>query len=69
MWIETSSERPAHGQRIFYYFEPLESYHVGEYDAECDSVFGRSGFTSMVPEVPCWIGIPPLPDSVKIDNK
>lgn len=61
MWIETTSKRPADNQKIFYYFEPFGSYHFGVYDAESDSVVGRSGFTTMIPEVPYWMEVPQLP--------
>lgn len=49
------SDRPSHGQRVLYYFEPFERWYVGEYDAENDSVFGKSGFTTWVPEVTMWM--------------
>lgn len=62
MWIKTSDKRPKDGEKIFYYFEPFESFHVGTYEASSDSVYGKSGFTSMVPEVPYWMAIPALPE-------
>ena len=61
MWIKTLDRRPDHGQNIFYYFEPFGTYHVGQYDSESDSVHGKSGFTTVIPEVPYWMAIPPLP--------
>ena len=63
MWIKTLEQRPEEGQKIFYYFEPFESYHVGKYDSESDSVYGKSGFTTVIPEVPYWMAIPSLPES------
>jgi hypothetical protein len=60
MWIKTIYQRPQEGQKIFYYFEPFESFHVGTYDAESDSVYGKSGFTTVIPEVPYWMAIPKL---------
>lgn len=62
MWIKTKEQRPNDEQDIFYYFEPFEGFHKGVYDAEYDSVHGASGFTSMIPEVPYWMPIPPLPE-------
>jgi hypothetical protein len=61
MWINTLDRRPQDNEKIFYYFEPFGSFHVGNYDSESDSVYNKSGFTSMVPEVPYWIEIPPIP--------
>ena len=52
------SIRPADKQLLAYFFEPFCSVYVGEYDAEEDSVHGRSGFTSWVPEVLCWYPLP-----------
>ena len=63
MWIKTLEQRPEEGQEIFYYFEPFESYHVGKYDSESDSVYGKSGFTTVIPEVPYWMAITSLPES------
>lgn len=54
-WISTKEQRPKDGQKIVYYFEPFRSTFVGKYDKESDSVFSRAGFTTMEPEVPCWI--------------
>lgn len=61
MWIKTSDRRPKDGEKIFYYFEPFKSFHVGTYESEADSVYNRSGFTSVVPEVPFWMEIPDIP--------
>jgi len=61
MWIKTKEQRPNDEQDIFYYFEPFGSYHKGKYDKENDIVYGTSGFTSMIPEVPYWMKIPKLP--------
>jgi len=63
MWIKTLEQRPEEGQEIFYYFEPFESYHAGKYDSESDSVCGKSGFTTVIPEVPYWMAITSLPDN------
>lgn len=52
------SLRPSDGQHIAYRFEPFEGYHCGTYDAETDSVFGKSGFTSWTPEITQWFGLP-----------
>ncbi|BAG41544.1 hypothetical protein [Ralstonia phage phiRSL1] len=47
--------RPEDGQYIFYWFEPFGTWHAGRYDKASDSVYGRSGFTSVIPEVPFWM--------------
>lgn len=62
-WIKTKEQRPHNGQNIIYYFEPFASYHVGVYDWESDSVCGKSGFTTVIPEVPYWMAIPELPEN------
>lgn len=61
MWIRTADRRPLDRERILYYFEPFESFHVGTYDQSIDSVFNRSGFTTVIPEVPFWMEIPGIP--------
>ena len=53
--------RPIDGQLMAYYFAPGKSLHIGVYDAETDSVGGRSGFTTVIPEVPYWVPLPPMP--------
>lgn len=49
------SDRPKHGRRVIYYFEPFDQWYVGEYNSEHDSVFGKSDFTTWVPEVTMWM--------------
>jgi len=53
--VYAAQDRPTHGQRVLYYFEPFEQWYVGAYDADNDSVFGKSGFTSWLPEVTKWM--------------
>ena len=53
-WIPISA-RPEDGQEVVYFFEPFGTIHIGEYEAESDSVFGKSGFTTVIPEVPFWM--------------
>jgi hypothetical protein len=70
-WIRMIERRPQHLQRIFYYFEPFKSFHVGTYvdegglDASGEPaspmVEGKSGFTTVDPEVPFWMPAPDVP--------
>ena len=53
-WVKTKEQRPEDGQKIIYFFEPFGSLNIGTYISDSDSVYGKSGFTSMCPEVPCW---------------
>lgn len=53
--IYPASTRPTHGQRVIYYFEPFEKWYIGEYCSETDSVFGKWGFTTWLPEVTKWM--------------
>jgi hypothetical protein len=62
MWIKTEKQRPNDQQLIFYYFKPFGSYHKGRYNKEHDMVYSPGAFTSMIPEVPYWMPIPPLPE-------
>ena len=56
-WI-SGTERPKNDTLVAYLFEPFMSLHVGRYESEFDSVYGRSGFTSWQPEVLCWYPLP-----------
>lgn len=47
--------RPEDKQRVLYYFEPFEQWYVGIYEAETDSVYGKSGFSTWRPEVTRWM--------------
>ena len=53
------SQRPDDGEHVAYRFEPFGGYYCGVYDKESDSVSGKSGFTSWIPEVTEWYPIPP----------
>lgn len=61
-WIPIST-RPADGQKIIYFFEPFGGIHIGTYDQVSDSVGGRSGFTTVIPEVPFWMALPEPPSA------
>jgi len=50
--------RPFDRQHVAYRFEPFQSYYCGTYDSETDSVAGKHGFTSWLPEVTEWFGLP-----------
>ena len=50
--------RPNDGDLVAYLFQPFNGYYCGWYDAETDSVCGKSGFTSWVPEVTAWYPLP-----------
>jgi len=54
-------QRPLDKQRIVYYFEPFKTYHIGTYHAADDMVSGKSGFTTVIPEVPFWMPCPDVP--------
>lgn len=60
MWNKTKEQRPLDGQEIIYYFAPFKTYHLGKYSVDEDAVHGKSGFTSMVPEVPYWMELPKI---------
>jgi hypothetical protein len=65
MWHPMST-RPNDGQLVVYYFEPFKSIHVGTYHEhsetnEFDCISGKSGFTTVNPEVPWWMPLPPIP--------
>ena len=53
--VYAGKDRPADGQRVIYYFEPFEQWYVGKYTASDDSVIGRNGFSSWLPEVTKWM--------------
>jgi hypothetical protein len=50
----SQDDRPEDGQTIVYLFEPFNSWYIGKYIAEYDSVEGSQGFTTWDPEVIAW---------------
>lgn len=52
-WIDAEI-RPADQQRVVYFFEPFRRFYSGVYDRETDTVAGKHGFTSWLPEVVVW---------------
>ena len=63
-WLPIET-RPQDGQLIAYYFEPFKSLHVGRYDKTNDSVGSRSGFSTVIPEVPHWMPMPLPPAMIE----
>lgn len=53
--VYPSSKRPVEGQSVIYFFEPFNKWYIGTYYAETDSVEGKWGFTTWVPEVTKWM--------------
>ena len=54
MTLRDPLDRPEDNQEVVYLFEPFNSWYLGVYDAENDSVYGKSGFTTWLPEVIAW---------------
>lgn len=57
-WIEHSKQKPEHEQYVWYFFEHT-GVSYGQYDAEDDCYYGRSGF--LCGDVTHWIAAPEPP--------
>lgn len=53
--VYAGKDRPTEGQRVIYYFEPFEQWYVGTYSEIEDSVYGKNGFSTWLPEVTKWM--------------
>lgn len=53
-------KRPHDQEKVIYFFEPFNTWFVGIYHQEGDSVSSRSGFTTWQPEVTMWMKNEPL---------
>ena len=52
--LRDPKDRPEDNQTVIYLFEPFNSWYIGRYDKEYDSVGGPCGFTTWLPEVLAW---------------
>lgn len=59
--VHLAEQRPTDGQNVIYYFEPFNRWYVGTYTTEDDTVSGKHGFTTWLPEVTMWMDMS-LPD-------
>jgi hypothetical protein len=59
---ETDKDPPADQQHVLYYFAPFASWYIGQWDAEGESFYSRSGFCDKY-DAPYWHPAPPPPSN------